>query len=71
MSDGITTNYVVEVGTAAGWVPRFACDDGPAAESKFEDYAGDGQLVRILGSLRRPVLKQGGGPQGSSPHPPE
>lgn len=63
------SQFVVEVGTEDGWVPRFVCDTVAVAESKFEDYAGDGHLVRIMGPLRRTVWKQGGGPQGYSPHP--
>ena len=62
-----TTRFVVEVGAEKGWVPKYWCDTMAKAESRFEDYAGGGELVRILD--RSVIVKQGGGPQGYSPHP--
>ena len=59
--------FDVEVGTEKGWVPQCKCDTLVEAESRFEDYACGGKLVRIRADSK--TVKIGGGPQGYSPNP--
>ena len=61
--------FLVEVGDEGGWVMQWQCDTMEGAEKHFQDCAGDGKLVRIQDTLTQLIVKQGGGPQGYSPHP--